>query len=122
MFFPNLDGDIVDIFCRREDGCHGTAQKVGSSAAGLLAFGWWQRRCTARASCLLRSFVGRHFFEEGVWSWFWSSGLTFCSKFAKKLGEDEGTWVALKGSKSTVEEIDLVKRFNNRLLLLQLRV
>ena len=65
MFFPNLDGDIVDVFGRREDGCHGTAQKVGSSAAGLLAFGGWCSGGSARASCLFGSFVGRHFFERG---------------------------------------------------------
>ena len=68
MFFPNLDGDIVDVFGRREDGCHGTAQKVGSSAAGLLAFGGRCSGGTARARCLFGFFVGRHFLKEGVWS------------------------------------------------------
>jgi len=40
--------------------------------------------------------------KEGVWSWFLFSGLSFLMD--AKVGEDgrylEGTWVALKGSRS----------------------
>ena len=41
MFLPNLDGDTVDVPGRRKDGCHGTAQKIRPSSAGLLALGGW---------------------------------------------------------------------------------
>ena len=39
-----------------------------------------------------------------------------------ELGEDEGAWVVLKGSKSRRNRSCLVYSFNNRRLLLQLRV
>ena len=70
MFLPNLDGDFVDVSGRRKNRSGGSGRER-RTAAGLLTFGWWRSGSTARARCLFRSFVGRHFLKEGVWSWFW---------------------------------------------------
>ena len=103
MFLPNLDGDTVDAPGRRKDGCGGSG-RGRRTAAGLLTFGWW---CSGRASCLFSSF-GRHFLKEGVWSWFcFRTDFLFLVQQVRvpagssnELGEDEGTWVALKESKT----------------------
>ena len=123
MFLPNLDGDTVDAPGRRENGRDGSG-RGRRTAAGLLTLGGWCSGCTGRASCLFSSF-GRHFLKEGVWSWFLFQDPIF-DDFASsnELGEDEGTWVALKGSESRRNRnLFKVYSFNNRpLLLLQLRV
>ena len=79
MFLPNLDGDFVDVSGRREDGCGGSG-RGRRTAAGLLALGGWCSGCTARASCLFRSFAGRHFLKRGglviVVLWFQDSIFT----------------------------------------------
>ena len=118
MFLPNLDGDFVDVSGRGEDGCGGSG-RGRRSGTGLLTFGC--SGCTARASCCFCCF-GRHFLKEGVWSWFWIQDSLFVD--VEELGgEDEGTWVAMKGSKSERKRFCLVySSFTNRLLLLQLRV
>ena len=105
MFLPNLDGDTVDAPGRRKDGCGGSG-RGRRTAAGLLTFGCW---CTGRASCLFSSF-GRHFLKEGVWSWFLFQDPIFDGffKFQRELGEDEGAWVALKGSRSKTKRFCLV--------------
>ena len=92
MFFPNLDGDFVDVSGRREDGCGGS-ERGGRTAAGLLALGGWCSGSTARARCLFR-FLGRHFFERGGLVVVLDSGLIllgFCC-CAMNGREDEGTW------------------------------
>ena len=48
--------------------------------------------------------------------------LMDCVCKLQELREDEGTWIALKGSKSRRNRFCLVYSFNNRLLLIQLRV
>jgi hypothetical protein len=55
-------------------------------SAGLLTLGWWCSGCTARARCLFRSFVGRHFLKEGVWSWFWIQVRTHFLLMLKNWG------------------------------------
>ena len=124
MFLPNLDRDTVDAPGRREDGRHGRRRRT---AAGLLTFGCW---CTGRASCLFSSF-GRHFLKRGGLVVFvFRTDFLFWLKLVpvpgcNELGEDEGAWAALKGSKSKETGSCLVYSFktkNNRLLLLQLRV
>ena len=50
------------------------------------------------------------------------SGLTFCEVQLGEDGRKVGTCVALKGSKSRRNQSCLVFSFNDRLLLLQLRV
>ena len=62
MFLPNFDGDFVDVSGRRENRSGSSGRRT---AAGLLTLGGWCSGCTARARCLFRSFVGRHFFERG---------------------------------------------------------
>ena len=121
VFLPNLDGDTVDAPRRREDGCHGRRRRT---AAGLLTLGGWCSGGPASASFCFSSF-GRHFLKEGVWSWFWFQDPIFDGiASSKELGEDEGAWVALKGSKSKRNRYFcfLVYSSNIRLLLLQLRV
>ena len=121
MFLPNLDGDTVDVPGRRKDGRGGSGRGRRTAAAGLLALGGW---CTGRASCLFSSF-GRHFLKEGVWSWFcFRTQFLMILQVAANVGEDEGAWVALNGSKSRRKRSCLVYSFINhrRRHHLQLRV
>jgi hypothetical protein len=73
VFFPNLDGAIVDAPGRREDWVRQQGMKRRTTA-GLLTLGWWCSGGTARARCLF-SFLWSTFFKERVWSWFRRSGL-----------------------------------------------
>ena len=87
MFLPNLDGDFVDVSGRRKNRSGGSGRGRRSSA-GLLTFGWWCSGCTARASCLFRSFR-RHFLKRG----FGRGGLRAqicCSR--SNLAADSRTW------------------------------
>ena len=98
----NFDGDTVDAPGRRKDGSCGSGRRR-RTAAGLQMRGSNDSR-----GGLVVDFV---------------SGLTFCLfPGGNELWEDEGAWVALKRSKSKRTRSCLVYSFNNRLLLLLLRV
>jgi hypothetical protein len=78
VFFPNLDGDFVDVSGRGENRCGGSG-RGRRTAAGLLTLEWWCSGCTARARCCLCSLVVT-FLKEGVWSWFYLQDCFFVSK------------------------------------------
>ena len=75
VFLPNLDGDFVDVSGRREDGSGGSGR---GRRTGLV---FWRLAGGEVAPLLVPVVVSVSlvdiFLKEGVWSWFWNSGLTF---------------------------------------------